>query len=553
MNEAESFLNALWSSKPDTTAVQMWRKSDHKTFTFRALEPAVAWIEGHGDVDIYMAAGLAAREATPNKQRANKQSVVGITGVWADIDINGGPEGKTGAARDIEEALQLSECLGQPTLLVNSGYGLQAWWLFEDGVWPFHTEAERDEASKIVAGFQGALKAEAKKRGFTIDSTFDLARLMRVPGAYNHKGSSPAIVELLDDGGPLYSRAKLAEIGAEYRNTRPNAMSLLSGEGVSIEVKDAAQPPLMKLQQLFEIDEDFKHNWNHIKTKKNELWSMSEYEFSFTNLFHAAGWTDQEICDALVFHRLYHEPGDPKGKNRAERIAQTIGKVRATRQYEEERVSDEQDRDNAVEELAAIGDEGGLDPVRTLGIFNRVLGGPEVKELVQVGRDPDTCRYLLTLANGDEVPLTPEQFFMLEQFRNRFAIVTKFRPKRVKGDKWDEIVQALLSAAQVREDAEDTRSHRALEWVRSYIDRRTSSDKDAACQTNDPFTQSGNLYVPLGPFHQYLRKVQGERIADVDLRQYLEAAGFERKTVNYVKDDGKRSTRSYFFVPQAAL
>jgi hypothetical protein len=529
--------------------VQLWRKSDHKTFTFQALDPAAAWVDGNSETDCYMAAGLAAKATAPNKRRATKQQVVGIAGVWADIDINGGPEGKRGAARDLDEALDLCEVLLQPTVLVNSGYGLQAWWLFDDGVWTFNDTTERDAAQKVVAGFQGALKAEAKRRGYTIDSTFDLARLMRVPGGSNHKGPSAVPVELLDDGGPRHSRSKVEAVGEEYQHVKPSGLSLISGEGVEIEVKDHAQPNMTKLMQLWELDQDFKDNWNHNKTTKNAHWSMSEYEFSFVNVFTAGGWTDQEICDALVFHRLYHEPGDPKGKNRAERIAQTIGKVRATRQYEDDSVSEETDREQAADELAAIAGDGGLDPVRTIGIFNRVLKGPEVKTLVQKGRDPETCRYVLALANGDEVPLTPDQLFNAEQFRNRFAVVTKFRPKRLKGDKWDEVVQALLDAADLHEDVEDTRGHRATEWVRAYTERRTSSDKDAACQANDPFTQSGNLYIPLGPFHQWLRKVQGERVADPDVRAYLEAAGFERKTINYMKDTGDRSTRSYFVAP----
>lgn len=546
MADAELFLRALWSEKPDGTAVQLWRKSDQKTFTFAAIDPAIDWVGGNTECDVYMAAGLAAKAATPSKQRATKRTVVGIAGVWADIDVNGGPERKTGAARDRSEALSLAESVIRPTIIVDSGYGIQAWWLFEDGAWAFHTEAERDQAALVVTGFHGALKAEAKRRGYTIDSTFDLARLMRIPGSYNHKGSSPAGVSLLDDGGPRYSRAHIEEIGADYQNQRASALQMVTGEAIEIAIVDNAQPPLMKLQALLEIDDDFAAHWNHKLTTKSRGWSMSEYEFSFVNAFVSAGWSDQEVCDALVFHRLYYEPGDPKSKNRVERIASTIGKVRATRQHEQRVAHEEADREQAVEQLAAIAGEGGLDPVVTIGLFNRILGGPEVKELVQFGKDPDTTRYTLQLASGDSVPLTPDEFFNLERFRNRFAIVTRYRPKRVKVEKWDEVVQALLSAAEVRDDFEDTREHRALEWISSYVERRVSTDRDAACQNYDPFLAHEDLYLPLGPFHQWLRKIRGERIDTPDLRQYLESAGFERKNVNYLKADGKRSTRSYF-------
>jgi hypothetical protein len=61
------------------------------------------------------------------------------------------------------------------------------------------------------------------------------------------------------------------------------------------------------------------------------------------------------------------------------------------------------------------------------------------------------------------------------------------------------------------------------------------------------------LFVPLGQLHQYVRKVRGERIESEDLKALLESTGFERKTINYTKDNGDRSTRSYFVAPQDTI
>jgi hypothetical protein len=164
LSDASTFLHALWDTKPDGTAVQLWRKSDSKNFTFPNLEAASDWVTGNGPTcDCYMAAGLAARTGPPSRNRTTARQIVGIAGVWADIDVNGGPEGKRGAAPTFEAALELAESLALPTITINSGYGLQAWWLFHS-VWTFETEAERESAAKIVLGFQGALRAEAKKR-----------------------------------------------------------------------------------------------------------------------------------------------------------------------------------------------------------------------------------------------------------------------------------------------------------------------------------------------------------------------------------------------------
>lgn len=549
MSDANIFLHALWDSRPQGTAFQLWRKSDSKNFTFENVDAGEGWINVNGPIcDVYMAAGLSAKTGPPSKQRASARAVVGIPGAWADIDVVGGPAQKTGVASSVDEAISLASHYCVPTILVNSGYGIQAWWLFEE-VWPFYTEEDRDRAAKVVAGFQGALRAEAKKRGYTIDSTFDLARLMRVPGSFNHKGSPETSVELLDDGGPRYQVTALEEIGLEYQGIKSN-LNLITGAGVEIDVRPDASPPLIKIDQLRDVDDEFTLVWEHKASNKTRNWSMSEFEFSLTNYFVAAGWVDQEICDALVYHRNRFEPGDPKNKNRVDRLAQTIGKVRATTDYKREQATQEAAREEAVEQLAAIADEGGLDPVFTLGLFNRILGGPEIKQFIQYGRDPDTSRYVLALANGAEVNLGPiDVVWNQDRFMQRFAVVTQHVSKAVPAKKWKEILQALMSSAVVKEDAEDTRSYRAWDWVLSFVERRYSTDKNLACQSNDPFLSSGNLHVPLGPLHQFLRRMRGERIADVDLRQYLEAAGFERKTINYVKDDGKKSTRSYFVAP----
>lgn len=554
MSDSLTFLQTLWRHKPPTTAIQLWRKSDHKTFYFAAIEPASHWVEGNQGSDVYMGAGLAAKEEAPNKKRVPKRGVVGIAGVWADIDVNGGPEGKTGCAKTMKEAMSLAEALIIPTVLVNSGYGLQAWWLFEQP-WVFHTESEREHAQLVVTGFQGALKAEARNRGYTIDSTFDLARLMRVPGSINHKGAGVDVC-LLDDGGPRHELNVVEAVGEEFQHTRSSAGQLISGEAVQIEVKDNAVPPMLKLDQLKDAFPEFTAVWNHIITdkRKQKTWSMSEWEFSIINHLVEAGWTDQEICDTLVYHRLRYEPNDPKGKNRADRLAASIGKVRATRNYEDESEAAEIERDQAADQLAAMGGDGGLDPVQTLSLFNRVLGGPEVKEFIQNGRDPETCRYLMVLANGDEVPIgAAEKLVNQDRFNERFMVVTGHLPPKQPVKKWRDVVQALLDARQVREDTEDTRSHRAISWLLEYTDRRLSTDKDGACQAHDPFTNNGHVFIPLGPLHQYLRKQKGERMPDADLRAYLEAAGFERKTINYTKNNGKKSTRSYFIAPVTVL
>src|SRR3954452_3241666 len=120
MRDADIFLSEVWRGKPLENGIQLWRKDDLTTFRFAAIAPAAEWVEANQHCDCYVAAGLAARNGTPSRGRAKNNEIVGIGGVWADIDVNGGPENKTDGAPTQDEARDLSEALVQPTLLVCS-------------------------------------------------------------------------------------------------------------------------------------------------------------------------------------------------------------------------------------------------------------------------------------------------------------------------------------------------------------------------------------------------------------------------------------------------
>lgn len=537
-DDTTNFLAGLFDGKRIENGVQLWRKRDKTTFRFAELDQATEWILDNQDSDCYVAAGLSSHNGGPTRSRTKSDEVIGIPGVWADIDINGGPDGKTGAAPDRDEALALAHSLIEPTFVVNSGYGLQAWWLFADGVWSFADDVEREEAAALVEGFHTALKEEATDRGIKIDSTFDLARLMRVPGGVNCKGASPVPVTLLDDGGPRYTRQQIEKVCCGRQEKVAGLDGRARPDGLVI--RSDASPPWEKLMMLSDVDDGFKRTWEHLPQAKSKTWSLSEYEYSLTNSFVAAGWKDQEICDALVYHRLKYQPGDPKGKNRSDRIAWTIAKIRRELRRDEK----EAEAANAIDELAAAED---LSRDDTLHLFNTVLGGPTIRSLVQYGRDPDTCRYELEMVEGDPIPMgAAKNVITQDKFRERFMAATQFVPRKLKSDKWDNIVAALVKAARVHEEKDDTRAWQCWQWVNSYVERRYSTDKDLACQSNDPFEADRFIHVPLAPFQGYVRKVLGERVDQADLRQHLRAAGFERRDVEYVKSNGSRGTRSYY-------
>lgn len=551
MSDAQNFLRYLWADKPSEYAIQLWRKADHKSYYRPTVDSSVDWINNNGDSDIYMAAGLAGSVQSPNKRRTTNQAVVAIAGVWADIDVNGGPDGKSGVAHSWEEAQNLAEYLMQPTLLVHSGYGLQAWWLFET-VWCFADSDERDHAQKVVQGFQGALKSEAKKRGYTIDSTFDLARLMRVPGGFNHKGTSPQEVTLFDDGGPRYSVEQVEDVGREFQTEAHNRVKLMSGDGVEVIVDPKAQPPFDKFSMAIEVSDEFKAAWEH-RAKGGDHGDLSRWDLTLANYMAGMAWTPQEMVDTLIAFRRKYDPQDSKGKfKHTAYYKQTIGKALATAHYDKETAFAEADREEAETQLAISSNDAGLNPDATVSLFNRVVRGPKIKNLMQYGTDHDNTRYVIILEDGRDIQLgRVENLLQLQKFSEHFVTKTGHLCQ-ADNKNWKRAVQALIKTATVIEHEDDTRGNRSLVQILKYANPSKSNDRDSAAREGDPFEYGDYLHVHSGSFTFWLQRQGGEaRTKEADAQQMLMAAGFEKMTVlNYNKPDGKGTTkRGYFRIP----
>ena len=138
---------------------------------------------------------------------------------------NGSPDGRggtvTGACPDRDAALDLAHALLEPTLTVNTGYGVQAFHLLDA---PFLIENADDlEAARaLTRGWAERMKRLASERGMAkLDTVCDLARVVRVPGSFNTKGRLPVPVELLDDGGPRYPLEQLRELAAANGRAKP--------------------------------------------------------------------------------------------------------------------------------------------------------------------------------------------------------------------------------------------------------------------------------------------------------------------------------------------
>ena len=185
------FLRRVHGPEPRGWLV-VWTRQDKATRAFDlvrvdAVEEATDYVSARGgESDVYAAVGL--QSETPHKGgRGGEDGVLALPGVWVDIDIRSPAHKSTELPETEEEALALVATVGlEPSVLVRSGYGLQAYWLFKE---PFLIEddTERQELKSLSRRFQQLLRLNASARGWKIDPTADLCRILRVPGTFNHK------------------------------------------------------------------------------------------------------------------------------------------------------------------------------------------------------------------------------------------------------------------------------------------------------------------------------------------------------------------------------
>lgn len=151
--------------------------------------------------------------------------------LWMDIDC-----GPTKAAPDengvvkgyIDQVVGLTEfkkfytAVGLPKpILVNSGYGIHAYWLIEETI-------SRREWKPLA----DRLRELCKEQGFIVDSSvFEASRILRIPGTYNFKQEEPKLVEVINERSARIPYAQLKEmLGApdpkpEQHSFVPSAMS----------------------------------------------------------------------------------------------------------------------------------------------------------------------------------------------------------------------------------------------------------------------------------------------------------------------------------------
>jgi hypothetical protein len=474
----------------------------------RAAEDVASLACAH---DVYY--GVCLQEKQTKRGRGSAESVCYVPAAWADIDVGGGGR-VNGKGRFPSKAVArefLSGLPVKPTIIVDSGHGLHAYWQLREPL-VIASPEDREYAAALLNGWQAFVQSAARARGYSVDSTADLARVLRVPGSMNRKGEPLPVKVLLADG-PTVNASELLEHVPAASVTSPTQPSIVGDITLDLD----AEPPGMKLAALLENDRQFKRTWNRVRRDMPDQ-SASAYDMALADAAVASGWSDQEVCSLLVgFRRKWGE-----NLKRPDYYTTTIAKARAA-------VPPAVDAESTLpllEQLRALLKISGFEVVSTVRRGRAWC----------VGATYDLILHRVGGGEGEhiEVPLGDATSLLL--FRRASAAIFdatngEVLPASMARD-WRKIAHLIAAAATVIEtttDAEETAG-----WIEMFLDHndtyyRNASLEDVFTSDADAFCdETGRRYLRLLPLRLFLAFRLHVPIGEKKLIERLSRAGWSK-------------------------
>jgi hypothetical protein len=546
------FLQELWGFKPENLFVLVWQKRGKKSNWFQDIGKIESFAQKNRDLsDLYIGVGLSPKDYG-SKNRCPANEVSGIAGFWADIDILDEVHKKENLPASLEEAKSLFP--EPPTCVVHSGHGIQAWWLFREP-WIFENEDERFKAQAMCEAWHHRLLERANARGWVIDATFDLSRILRIPGTKNLKDLKDVRdVELIEtDWTTRYEPDDLVPAIVVEKKERVEA------EIGRIMLRPDAAPPTEKWEALMSAEPKFKKSWNHDRKDLSDQ-SPSSYDFSLASIAFQADWTDQEIVDLLIAHRRKHKADL---KLRKDYYLRTLEKLKLERKHQEkinEALETHSKRATEIKValanakvtlIEAENNGASLEREEILKELEKILG-VRIEKLQKFLSEPPSYR-LQTLATNISIESAGD-IISQTKFRIKIADATGVVIRPFKKEEWSDIAQLILNACEEIEVGEEsTEAGFINSLLRKYLHRNTNLVSlqsveeygEKIQEEGFPFSLEGYTYISLSEMRKFIRVTSGDVLTTKQVGKLLRIAGWSNCVIN-VKVDEKKTSRSLF-------
>ena len=217
-------------------------------FPVESHDAAVAYVLAEDARGLNVYTNMVAHEADLGpRQRGGAEQKVSASVLWVDIDRKGpGHAADALPETTADLAVLLMALPFEPSFIVDTGGGWHCYWKLDRPV-DLRNEKTRNEFQEVSRALQKRLRAAAKSRGWRLDNTSDLARVLRPAGTHNHKPGRDVkpLVDFLyrrPAEGPSYDYATItAELLAPKAASSPTSTDTAADAEPAVDIIAAAK------------------------------------------------------------------------------------------------------------------------------------------------------------------------------------------------------------------------------------------------------------------------------------------------------------------------
>lgn len=500
------FLDLLWQYKPEEQYILVWTLQEKRSHWFQDVAKAAEFVAGAVEgMDVYVGVGLSKENHGPAR-RCKSEEVSGICGIGTDLDLKSEAHGDKALPATIKDALSVLPAAMPPTIIIVTGNGVHAWWLFKEP-YMFDSDDERKNVARVITRWHTMLRRNSAAKGWVYDRLSDLARVLRIPGTKNHKDpANPKDVTVHSQTGRLYNLYELEEFLDDAAIPDPEEEERAANEwrerfaNKALVINTAARIPEEMLNTWMDpkqVDPQtalkFRHTWNRQRHDLKDQ-TGSGYDLALADFGVDAGLSEQQIVDLIIHHRRIHKQ---KQRTKLDYYQRTIAKAQRRSEFRPDIPAVPGATGAAstataspaaptiatgAEQGAPAAPEGGeaadtttlrpatdpeADARRKAALceqISRVLTIPVLRLVKITGKEP---QYRMELADSQKIEFANvNKLIAYESVRSAIAAtVGKIIPK-IKAKEWEVLSQALLDACIVEQGTEE------MEWegaARMYL------------------------------------------------------------------------------------
>ena len=344
------------------------------------------------------------------------------------------------------------------------------------------------------------------------------------------------------DGTPETIEERQEELNLIYTEVFPsNGNHEIKSENVQGIIVDLdATPPFVKFTALMANDRKFKQTWEHQRKDllRDGLPDMSSHDLSLACFGVSHDWTDQEIANLIIHHRV--ESGREKDILKVQRVKYIEETIKFARQARRDGVSD-------TDAIATHSIRSARETNNTNEQLNQISHqiGLQVSRVIMRGRDPSEFYFVI---DAEEIRIgNMDQVGRQSHVLARIAEITRRMPDRLQPNRWREYVNLILHVAEF-EEALDPKTE-LFNTMHIYFSKRTVFPADQyldALQSSHPFQLEGKTWINLENFYGYVdRNKYIKGLTFRDLQNRFTQVKFEKRRFDEIVHD-ERIQRRYW-------